>query len=470
MKESCAIVLAAGEGKRMKSVKPKVLHKVLFKPMLDWVCEAVEEAGVKNAVIIVGFMKEQVEEHVKDRYQTVVQDAGGYGTGYAVMKAGEFIKENSDKDVLILCGDAPLIDAKTISEAKLLHEKENNSVTVITSELENSKGYGRILRNDDGSLKMIIEENDATVEQKAIKEVNSGAYWFNAADLYDVLFSIENTNPKGEYYLTDTIELLTAKNKRAGAYKSLNQDVTRGANDRNQMNQLNELKRNQIIDFHLKNGVDIPCKDGVMIDNTVTIGRDTTILPNTILRKNVTIGENCVIGPNTIIENSIIGRDTTLNNVQCYQSQVDDNVSCGPFVHIRPNSHLCNGIHIGDFVEVKNSTLGEDTHISHLTYVGDSDVGKRVNFGCGTVTVNYNGITKARCEIGDDAFIGCNTNLVAPVKIGDRAFTAAGSTVTNDVEQDALAVERGEQKNIAGWAVKHKEKYIKIKEEQNKKK
>jgi bifunctional UDP-N-acetylglucosamine pyrophosphorylase/glucosamine-1-phosphate N-acetyltransferase len=470
MKNGCALILAAGEGKRMKSDKPKVLQQVLFKPMIDWVIEAVEGAGISNTAVIIGFMKEQVEEHLGDKYKLIVQGNDGYGTGYAVMQAGDFIKENLDDDLLILCGDAPLIDSKTIKKAKGQHNMEGNAVTVITAKLDNPKGYGRIIRNDDYSLKMIVEENDATNEEKEIREVNSGAYWFKAKDLYDVLFNIENTNPKGEYYLTDTIELLTKKGKRAGAYTSENVDVTKGANDRKQMNELNELKRMQIIDFHLANGVDVPCTDGVIIDNTVEIGKDTTILPGTILRRNVKIGENCVIGPNTLIENSVVGNGTKLNNVQCYQSTVDNNVSCGPFVHIRPNSHLCDGIHIGDFVEVKNSTIGDDTHISHLTYVGDSDVGKRVNFGCGTVTVNYNGVTKARCNIGDDAFIGCNTNLVAPVKIGDRAFTAAGSTVTKDVEADALIVERADQIQIEGWAIKHKEKYQKIKEEQNKNK
>ncbi len=469
MSNNCAVILAAGEGKRMKSDKAKVLHKVLFKPMLDYVTDAVQGAGVEDICVVVGFKKEQVVEHLNGKFETAEQDDKGYGTGYAVMCTKEFLNKHQSGNLLVLCGDAPLIDSDTLIKAKAQHEEEGNAVTVITASLDNPFGYGRIIRNADGSLKKIVEQNDADDAEKAVNEVNSGAYWFNTEKLTEVLFNIKNSNPKGEYYLTDAIELIVANGGRAGAYKSLNEDVTKGANDRIQMAQLNELMRKKIIKYHMENGVDVPLSDGIIIDGSVEIGKDTVILPNTILRNGVKIGEGCEIGPNTLIENSTVGNNVKLNNVQCYQSQIDDNVKCGPFVHIRPNSHLCDGVYIGDFVEVKNSTLGDATHISHLTYVGDSDVGKRVNFGCGTVTVNYNGITKARCTIGDDAFIGCNTNLIAPVKIGDRGFTAAGSTITKDVEADALAVERAEQKNLEGWAIKHKEKYQKIKDAQNKK-
>lgn len=463
MSDKCALILSAGEGKRMMSAKPKVMSELLFKPMVDWVISAVKKADIDNICIVVGFMREKVEKHLDGKYEIAVQDNGGYGTGYAVMCAREFIESHRGGDVLILCGDAPLIDQATIESAYIEHKSQNNAVTVITAKLQNPKGYGRIIRNTDGKLAAIVEENDANEKIKAVNEVNSGTYWFSADALLNVLGNIGNNNAKNEYYLTDAIELLSS-NGGAGAYTSDNTDVTRGANNRVQLAELNEIKRRQILEYHMNNGVDIPCADGVIIDDTVEIGQDTVILPNTILRNNVKIGSNCKIGPNSLIENSTVGNAVKLNNVQCYQSQIDDSVACGPFVHIRPNSHLCTGVYIGDFVEVKNSTLGDSCHLSHLTYVGDSDVGKRVNFGCGTVTVNYNGITKARCDIGDDCFIGCNTNLIAPVKIGNGAYTAAGSTITKDVEENGLGIERAEQKNIEGFATRHIEKYRKIKE------
>ena len=369
------------------------------------------------------------------------------------MQAIPFMKKNSDGNTLVLCGDAPFIDSKTISDSLKMHKENGNAVTVITSEVENPFGYGRIIRTANG-ISSIVEEKDATVEQKKIREINSGAYWFRTEDLIEALGLLTTDNSQGEYYLTDTIYILLEKGRKADAFKSENPNVVLGANDRKGLLMLNTTAREDIIGKHLENGVEFTCTDGITIGRDVVIGAGTQILSGTVLSGKTVIGSDCVIGPDCIIENSTVGNGTKLNYVQCYESQIDDNVKIGPFVQVRPGSHIKSGAKIGDFVEIKNSVIGEETAVAHLTYVGDSDVGGCVNFGCGVVTVNYDGEKKSRCTIEDNAFIGCNTNLIAPVKIGKGAYTAAGSTITKDVPADALAIERGDAKTIEGYAAR----------------
>lgn len=435
-----AIILAGGKGKRMKADIPKPMFRVLGEPMLEWVIKACENAGISELCIIKGYMSEIIDEYLDCRYETALQSEC-LGTGHAVMQAVPFMKKHIDGNTLVLCGDAPFIDSATIENALELHVREKNSVTVITSVSDNPKGYGRIIRGENG-ITSIVEENDATVEQKKITEINSGAYWFNTADLIDALGELTQNNSQKEYYLTDTVFILLAKGKRADAYISENPNVVKGANDRKGLLELNSIARMEVINRHLENGVEFTCTDGIEISPDVKIGAGTQILSGTKIFGSTEIGSDCIIGPNCIIENCTVGNSTRLNYVQAYESQIDDHVKIGPFVHIRPDSHIKSGVKIGDFVEVKNSTVGDCTAIAHLTYVGDSDVGKNVNFGCGTVTVNYDGINKNRCTIGDNCFIGCNTNLIAPVKLGKGAYTAAGTTITNDVPDFALAIER----------------------------
>jgi bifunctional UDP-N-acetylglucosamine pyrophosphorylase/glucosamine-1-phosphate N-acetyltransferase len=297
----------------------------------------------------------------------------------------------------------------------------------------------------------IIEEADCTDKQLEITEVNSGAYWFAAESLLDVLPKLDCDNKSGEYYLTDTVELLAGRaGAGIGTYKAGNGNVTLGANSRKALRLLNKIAVEMIIDAHLDNGVDIIGESSVIGRNAV-IGRDTLIMPNSIIKGETVIGNGCVIGPNTLIDNCKIGRNVTLNNVQAYDSVIGDNVKAGPFVHIRPKTVLGKGVKIGDFVEVKNSIIGEQTAIAHLTYIGDSDVGCGVNFGCGSVTANYDGVKKHRTVIGDNAFIGCNTNLIAPVKVGADATTAAGSTITSDVPDGSLAIERAQMNIKENW-------------------
>lgn len=447
-----AVILAGGQGKRMKADMPKPLFKVLGEPMLEWVIGACEESGISDICVVKGYKAEMIDEYLGGRYETVLQTER-LGTGHAVMQAVPFLEKSMDGNTLVLCGDAPFIDPDTIRNSLHMHKENGNSVTVITSKVSDPHGYGRIIRSANG-ISSIVEEKDATIDQKKINEINSGAYWFKTADLIESLKAITTDNSQGEYYLTDTIFILLKQGKKADAYISENPNVVLGANDRKGLLELNRVARENIIERHLENGVEFTCTDGITIGRDVVIGEGTQVLAGTILKGKTVIGTGCVIGPNCIIENSTVGNDTKLNYVQCFESQIDDNVKIGPFVQVRPGSHIKSGVKIGDFVEIKNSVIGEETAVAHLTYVGDSDVGGCVNFGCGVVTVNYDGEKKSRCTIEDNAFIGCNTNLVAPVKVGKGAYTAAGSTITKDVPADALAIERGETKYIDGYAAR----------------
>lgn len=449
MRSQSAILLAAGKGTRMKSDRPKVLCEVLFRPMVCWAADACREAGIESVCAVIGYGGDQVQEVLGQSVRYAVQEQQR-GTGHAVMCAKAFLEERRDGDVLVLNGDAPFLDAATIRDAYALHRRERNAVTVITASLPDPTGYGRIVRDGDG-IAGIVEEKDASAAERAIREVNSGAYWFSTPELLDVLFRIRSANAQGEYYLTDTVALLLQAGCRAGAFRAENPDIVLGANSRSQLLSLNRIANRRVAERLMEEGVEFLSLDGVLLSPDCRVGRGTRILPGTILREGAVIGEDCVIGPNSLVSRTTIGDRTVFNASQCYQSAIGSDVSIGPFCHIRPNSRIRDGVHIGDFVEVKNSDIGESTHISHLTYVGDSDVGRKVNFGCGVATANYNGISKARCRIGDNAFIGCNTNLVAPVTVGANGYTAAGSTITDDVPDDAMGIARARQVNKAGY-------------------
>lgn len=457
--ENCAIILAAGEGTRMKSLKPKALGEVLFKPMLDWVISAARKAGINDICVVTGYGAEYIEEHVGDSVTTVRQPERK-GTGHAVMQAMSFIKSHEGASVVILSGDAPFVDEETIIGAIGYHTSKHSDVTVISAVVSNPYGYGRIVRDKNGDIKAIIEEASADDKTKQIREVNSGAYCFDAAALAEALTKITPDNSKGEYYLTDAVSLILSSGGRAGAYNAGSEKTVLGANTRVQLGNLNEIARHEIMEKLMEQGVDIPCRDGVMIGPDCEIGIDTKILPGTIIKGNVTIGSGCVIGPDSYIENSEIGNGVSFANSRIRNAKILDNADIGPFVQIRPDSVIGDSVHLGNFVEVKNSNIDSGTKVSHLTYVGDSDVGKNVNFGCGVVTVNYTGKSKHRTTIKDNAFIGCNTNLVAPVTVGQNSYTAAGSTITQDVPDNSLGIARERQTNKEGW-VKKKQPYKK---------
>ena len=458
MSSNCALILAAGEGTRMKMSKPKALAEVLFKPMIDWVTDAAVEGGVHDICVVTGYKHEMLEEHLGGKFRTVIQEEP-LGTGHAVMKARDFIKEHIHDNILILNGDSPLIDAKTIKSAYEYHIANKNAVTVISAKVDNPFGYGRIVRNKDKCLKKIVEENDATAAEKVINEVNSGAYWFNCSVLLDALEGIEKmykSAGRKEYYLTDAVEVILEKKLNAVAFEAGSSDVVLGANNRVQLQQLNEIARKNIMCKHMLNGVSIPCPDGVIISPEAEIGIDTEILPGTSIKGKTVIGSGCTIGPNSYIEDSVIGNDVSLLSTFCYSSEVKDGASVGPFARIRPDCVIGAGVRAGNFVEFKNAKIGNKTNVAHLTYIGDADIGSGVNFGCGCATANYTGKDKHRTTVGDNAFIGCDTCLVAPVNVGDNAYTAAGSVITEDVPDDALAIARSKQSIKKDWVNKKK--------------
>ena len=460
MGSNCAIILAAGEGTRMKSSKPKVLAQVLFKPMIDWVTDAAIKGGVDDICVVTGHKHELVEEHLGGKFSTVIQSER-LGTGHAVMQAKDFIKEHIHGNILILSGDAPLMDSDTIKTALEYHVANKNAVTIISAKVANPFGYGRIVRNKDKCLKKIVEEKEASSSEKIIDEVNSGAYWFKSSILLEALEGIvemynKKSGDKKEYYLTDAIEVILNKGYNAVAFEAGSSDVVLGANDRWQLQQLNEIARKKVMKAIALDGVSIPCTDGVIIGPEVKIGADTEILPGTIIKGKTVIGSNCSIGPNSLIEESEIGDGVTLDNTHCYASKVNSGAHIGPFVRIRPDCVIGEGVKTGNFVEFKNAHIGDHTSVAHLTYIGDADFGKNINVGCGCATVNFNGKDKNRTSVGDNAFIGCSTYLVAPVSVGDNAYTAAGSVITENVPDNSLAIARSRQIVKKDWVIKKK--------------
>lgn len=443
MKNVCGIVLAAGDGKRMRSKSSKVLCQVLFKPMLSWVMENCTGAGLREICVVVGKGAEDVEKAVGDSAVIAVQQERR-GTGHAVLCAEEFLHSHSHCDVLVLYGDAPFQFPQVVEGAYRMHKAEDNAVTVVSATVDDPFGYGRIVRDNKG-VSGIVEQKDANDAEEGIREINAGAYWFKAEALLEALKQLTPANAQGELYLTDTIRILRRSGRRVNAYDAGDKGVVLGANSRQQLNYLNEIARQMVFDDLWEQGVDIPVTDGIIISREARIGRDTQILPGTQIKGNCVIGEGCVLGPNSVIENATIGDGCRIKASWVTDSVLERDVQIGPFSQVRPNCHIAAGVRVGDFVEIKNSNIGEGTHASHLTYIGDTDCGSRVNFGCGVVTVNYNGVAKNRTTVGDDCFIGCNTNLVAPVKVGNGAYTAAGSTVTVDVPEDALCIARARE-------------------------
>ena len=449
-----AVILAAGKGTRMRSKYPKVLHKVGGKPMLQHVIDAATVAGCDDKVVIVGHEAELVEKMVGSQGKIALQ-AEQLGTGHAVMQTAEALKGFTGT-ALILCGDTPLLEGEELKKFCEAHKASGAAATVLTAVMDDPFGYGRIVRDEKGNVQAIVEQKDATEAQKAIKEINTGIYCMECPLMFDVLATLTNDNAQGEYYLTDVLEKLNQAGQKVGGVVTEDSDMVMGINSRKQLSVAEGVMRQRILDKLMDNGVTIMDPASTFIEGSVKIGRDTIIYPYTWLEGTTVIGEDCEIGPNARFTNVKIGNDNHLQFIYGHDCEVKNHVTAGPYVHLRPDTVISDGVKIGNYVEVKNSNVGEGTKLPHLTYIGDSDIGSGVNMGCGCITVNYDGKKKHRTIIGDNAFVGCNTNLVAPVTVQANTYIGAGSTITKEVPENALGIARAKQKNIEGWAEKYR--------------
>ena len=454
MSNLAAVILAAGKGTRMKSVLPKVLHEVGGKPMVQHVLDAAKEAGAEKSVVVIGFGAESVAESLKEQAEFAIQ-AEQLGTGHAVMQVREKLAGFAGT-VMVLCGDTPLLTGGTLHSLFAAHSRAKAAATVLTAVMPDPSGYGRVIRDAKGNVLKIVEQKDAKPAELAVREINTGIYCFEKEVLFEALDHIGCENQQGEYYLTDVIGILVNGGSKVWAVEAEDREETLGVNSRLQLAQAEKILRIRKLEALMAEGVTIMDPDSTFIDAGVSIASDTVIYPFTWLEGSTKIGHGCRIGPNTRIQHTEIGDNVTLQFVYAHECKIGDDVIAGPYVHLRPNTVLAKGVKIGNFVEVKNSYVGEKSKLPHLSYIGDTDMGSGINMGCGTITVNYDGKQKYRTTIENDAFIGCNSNLVAPVTVGQGAYVAAGSTVTKNVPPDSLGVARARQVNIEGWAEKHR--------------
>ncbi|CCQ98197.1 bifunctional glucosamine-1-phosphate N-acetyltransferase/UDP-N-acetylglucosamine pyrophosphorylase [[Clostridium] ultunense Esp] len=450
--ERYAIVLAAGKGTRMKSSLHKVLHPIGGKPMVEHIFSTLEQVGVNQIYLVVGHDADAVVERVGGRAIPVLQGEQ-LGTAHAVLQTESFLREK-EGITLVINGDTPLVTAETMKGLLSRHQETGAAATLLTTKLDRPTGYGRILYDEMGNVAKIVEEKEATPAEKMIQEVNVGLYTFHTKFLFDAVKKIGNKNQQGEYYLTDIFPILQEMGQKISAYRTENQQETISINDRIALSEAERILRKRINETHMKEGVTLQDPERTYIDADVRIGRDTVILAGTHLRGNTRIGEGCIIGPDVEITDSIIGDEVTISHSVLIESRVEEKTTIGPFAYLRPNSKIGKKVKIGDFVEIKNSSVGDGAKVPHLTYVGDAEIGARVNMSCGSITVNYDGVHKHKTVVEEDAFIGCNVNLVAPVTVGKGAFIAAGSTITDPVPPGALAVARQRQVNKENYVAK----------------
>ncbi len=414
--EVLAIVMAAGKGTRMKSKKSKLVHKIYGKEIIRRAVENVKRAGIKEVITVVGYQKEQIEEVLADSVKYAVQEEQ-LGTGHAIMQAVKLLEGKRGK-VLVLNGDHPIMRPETLKNLVEVSNQRGESATILTMVHENILPYGKIIHDIDGKIKEIIEHKDCNLEQQQIREVNLGMYCFDIEKLLEALKELTNDNVQKEYYLTDVIKIMYDKGLKTGSIVVSDNAEVLGINDRMDLQVLTKALQLRINTEHMKNGVTIEDINNTYIYDDVEIGVDTVIHPNTTIKSGVVIGEDCEIGPNA---------------------------------YIREGCRLSDKVKIGSFVEVKKAVIGEGTKVPHLSYMGDCEIGAKTNIGCGTITCNYDGFNKSKTIIGDNSFIGSNTNLVAPVTLGTNTFVAAGSTITDDVPNDSLAIARQRQTNKEGW-------------------
>lgn len=445
MKNRFVVVLAAGQGTRMKSKLYKVMHPVMGRPMVGHVVNAALDAEASEVITITGFGADLVKDYLGDRSQYVYQEEQ-LGTAHAVEQAKDLL-EGREGTTLVLSGDTPLLRAETLTQLMEEHEESNAKATILTALADDPHGYGRVIRAEDGSVSNIVEEKDASPEEKAVQEINTGTYCFDNEELFKTIEKVDNDNAQGEYYLPDVIEILKENNEKIGAFQLENMDEALGVNNRVALSEASALMKQRINEKHMVNGVSLIDAANTYIEAGVQIGQDTVIEPGTYLKGNTVIGEDVIIGANSVIEDSELADGVEIHQSIIEGSTVGKGSDVGPHSHLRNGAELGENVHIGNYVEVKESTIGDDTKAGHHTYIGDAEVGKNINVGCGVVFANYNGKTKSKTIVGDNSFVGSNSNLVAPVELGENSFVAAGSTITEEVPDKALGIARSRQTN-----------------------
>lgn len=442
------IILAAGQGSRMKSFLPKVVHRLAGKPMLQHVIDTTSELDAEKIHIVVGHGAEVVKQTIHDEDVNWCLQAEQLGTGHAVAQAIDTIPQGAK--VLILYGDVPLTSASTLKE--LISSVETQQLSLLTVELENPSGYGRIIRNSESEIAAIVEEKDASEEQRYVTEVNTGILAMSAEALHRYIPLLKNSNAQGEYYLTDIIEIAVKHGDRVSSHQPQFEQEVQGVNNRLQLCELECWHQSRISELLMLGGVTLYDPNRIDVRGDLQFGRDVIIDLNCIFEGNVILGDNVHIGPNCIIKNASIGAGTNIYaNSIIEDSVIGDHANVGPYARLRPGTQLENNTKIGNFVETKKTIVGDGSKINHLSYVGDTVLGRNVNVGAGTITCNYDGVNKFKTEIGDGVFVGSNSSLVAPVSVGKNATIGAGSTVTKDIAAEQLAVARGKQRNIDGW-------------------
>lgn len=446
----CAVVMAAGEGRLMKTKHAKVAHKLAGRPMISWVKDALGQAGADDQVYIVGHKQEEVRSILGEDVAFVMQEQQ-LGTGHAVLQASHFL-EGRRGCTIVINGDMPLIKSATLTKMLDRFEQGKYAAVVLTAETSDPEGYGRIIRDDDRNILAIVEQRDASAEQQAVHEVNAGLYCFDTALLLSALGRIGSRNKHQEYYLTDTIEILIRDGHSVSACMTDFSEIM-GVKDRIQLQQAAALLNRRIVERHMREGVTILDPENTWIDDAVIIGMDSMIMPGCSIRGNTVIGEDAVIGPDTHLTDMKIGDKVQLDHVTARDAEIEEGTIAGPYVQIRPGSLIGPYCKLGNFVEIKNSTIGAYSQLVHQTYVGDADVGENVNFGCGCSTANYDGLNKSRTNIGSHAFIGSNSCLVSPVTVEDNAYVAAGSTITETVPSYSLSLARARQTNKENWVI-----------------
>jgi bifunctional UDP-N-acetylglucosamine pyrophosphorylase/glucosamine-1-phosphate N-acetyltransferase len=457
------IILAAGKGTRMKSDLVKVLHPILGLPMLSYtIYLSLHHIKAEKTIVVVGHQADQIKERFQTPQINFVLQREQLGTGHAVLQALPLL-QGFTGTALILCGDVPLVKAETLRSFIDTFLGNDSTIAVLTAVVKDPYGYGRIIRGPEGWLERIVEEKDASDEESLIREINTGIFCVRSAFLMEGLKEIGKENVQGEYYLPDLVEVARKRDLRCSAHMVANPVEVMGINTRVDLATATEALRQEKVKELMLSGVTIIDPRTTYLDRTVEIGKDTTLYPNCTLQGRTRIGERCVIEPNSKISDTEIGDGVTIRSYSVItESRIEDGASIGPFAHLRPLSEVKAKARIGNFVEVKKSVIGKGSKANHLAYIGDSLIGEEVNIGAGTITCNYDGFEKHQTIIGDRVFVGSNVELVAPVKVGNRSSIGAGTTVTKDVPEGALAISRVKQKNIRGWSKKmelqHKKK------------